>query len=157
VALKLTTLASIDRRFPDREAAVAHLESVRWPDGPICPYCGSRKASRNRDASRALTDSRWQCQDCARSYSVTVGTLFHGSHVELQRWFALLALMRADEGLSSAAAARALKMRQPTVWSMMQRVRAARAEDAALLAGLAGRKKRKAPERAYLRARKSEP
>lgn len=132
----MTSLSSIDRRFPDREAAVAHLESVRWPDGPICPYCGSRKASRNRDTSRALTDSRWQCQDCTRSYSVTVGTLFQRSHIELQRWFALIALMRADAEISSAQAARALKMRQPTVWSMMQRVRAATDEDAALLAAL---------------------
>ena len=133
----MTSLVSIYRRFPDREAAVAHLESVRWPDGPICPYCGSPKASRNNDGSRTLTAARWQCQACKRSYSVTVGTIFHGSHIDLQRWFLLIALMlNAKKGLSSMQAARDLEMRQPTVWSMMQRVRAAMADDGALLAGL---------------------
>lgn len=133
----MASLVSIYRRFPDREAAVAHLESVRWPDGPICPYCMSPKASRNNDGSRTLTAARWQCQACKRSYSVTVGTIFHGSHIDLQRWFLLIALMlNAKKGLSSMQAARDLEMRQPTVWSMMQRVRAAMADDGALLAGL---------------------
>jgi hypothetical protein len=27
-------------RFPDQEACVAHLETVRWPKGPACPKCG---------------------------------------------------------------------------------------------------------------------
>lgn len=121
----MTSLVSIYRRFPDRGAAVAHLEAVRWPDGPACPYCASRKASRNNDGSRTLTAARWQCQDCKRSYSVTVGTIFHGSHVELQVWFALIAMMRANPDISSAQAARELGMRQPTVWSMMRRVRVA--------------------------------
>jgi transposase-like protein len=122
----MTALVSIYRRFPDREAATSHLESVRWPDGPICPYCASTKASRNRDKSRGLTDSRWQCQDCKRSYSVTVGTIFHKSHIDLQRWFLLISLMlNAKKGLSSLQAARDLEMRQPTVWSMMHRVRKA--------------------------------
>lgn len=98
---------------------------MRWPDGPICPYCASAKASRNNDGSRTLTAARWQCQDCKRSYSVTVGTIFHGSHVELQVWFALIAMMRANPDISSAQAARELGMRQPTVWSMIHRVRAA--------------------------------
>lgn len=133
----MTSLASIYRRFPDREAAVAHLESVRWPDGPICPYCASPKASRNNDASRTLTAAAWKCQTCKRSYSVTVGTIFHGSHIDLRRWYLLIALMlNAKKRLPSTQAARELEMRQPTVWSMMQRIRAAMADNDALLSGL---------------------
>ena len=152
----MTSLVSIYRRFPDRKAATLHLEGVRWPDGPICPYCASPKASANRDASRNLTDRRWQCQACGRSYSVTVGTIFHKSHVDLQRWFLLIALMlNAKKGLSSLQAARDLEMRQPTVWSMMQRVRDAMGRDEAdMLTGLVemdeayvGGKPRKSNER----------
>jgi transposase-like protein len=122
----MTSLIAIYRQFPDAAAATEHLESVRWPTGPICPYCGSPKAARNTDSSRGLTASRWQCQGCLKSYSVTVGTIFHGSHIDLQRWYLLIALMlNAKKGLSSLQAARDLEMRQPTVWSMMQRIRAA--------------------------------
>jgi transposase-like protein len=133
------SIVSIYRQFPDGAAAIEHLETVRWPDGPICPYCASPKASRKNDPTRTLTGARWQCQACKRSYSVTVGTIFHNSHIDLQRWFLLISLMlNAKKGLSAAQAARDLEMRMPTVWSMMHRVRAAMARDvdASMLTGL---------------------
>ena len=27
--------------FTDPDAARLHLESVRWPNGPVCPHCGT--------------------------------------------------------------------------------------------------------------------
>jgi hypothetical protein len=27
--------------FHDEDAARRHFEAMRWPDGPICPHCGS--------------------------------------------------------------------------------------------------------------------
>lgn len=133
----MTSLVEIYRRFPDHDACLAHVEAVRWPDGPLCPYCGAERVSHNRDTTRGLTASRWKCQRCKRSFSATVGTIFHGSHVDLQRWFLLISLMlSAKKGLSAMQAARDLDMRRPTVWSMMHRVRKALADDGRLLAGI---------------------
>lgn len=134
----MTSLVDIYRRFPSRGAAVAHLERVRWPDGPHCPYCDDARASRNRDDSRSATAERWKCQnpDCLRSYSATVGTIFHSSHIDLQRWFFLIERMLDKQGLSAMQAARDLDMRRPTVWSMMHRIRAAVHDDGKLLSGL---------------------
>ncbi|MBV8971898.1 MAG: IS1595 family transposase [Sphingomonadaceae bacterium] len=127
----MTSLVSIYRRFPTHDAAGTHLEFVRWPHGPVCPYCGAAKAARKNDATRGLTARRWQRWGCDRSFSVTVGTIFHNSHVDLQRWFLLIGLMlNAKKGLSSSQAARDLDMRQPTVWSMMHRIRTAMGRDA---------------------------
>lgn len=84
-----------------------------------------------------MRDDRWQCQICSRSFTVTVGTIFHRTHVDLQRWFLLISLMlSARKGLSAMQAARDLDMRRPTVWSMMHRVRKALADDERLLAGI---------------------
>lgn len=135
----MTSLIEIYRRFPTKEACIAHLEAVRWPEGPRCPYCGDDRASHNRDASRGATAERWKCQNpkCLRSYSVTVGTIFHGTKIDLQRWFLLIALMlNAKKGLSASQAARDLDTRFATVWSMMHRVRAALKDDGKLLAGV---------------------
>jgi transposase-like protein len=133
----MTSFVEIYRRFPTREAAIAHLEQVRWADAPACPYCQWCGVSRNRDASREATAARWKCQKCLRSFSVTVGTIFHNSHVDLQRWFLLISLMlNAKKGLSAMQAARDLEMRRATVWSMMHRVRAALKDDDKLLAGI---------------------
>ncbi len=122
------------RRFPTPEAAIAHLERVRWGEAPKCPYCGAETVARHAETGR---QSRWQCWTCYKSFSVTVGTIFHNSHVDLQRWFLLIALMlNAKKGLSAMQAARDLDMRRPTVWSMMHRVRTAMQDDGKLLSGL---------------------
>ncbi|MBI4458069.1 IS1595 family transposase [Candidatus Uhrbacteria bacterium] len=133
----MTSLVEVYRRWPTNADCIAHLESVRWPGGPLCPYCGADRVSRNRDAKRTATAERWKCQRCLRSFSVTVGTIFHRTHVDLQRWFLLIALMlSARKGLSAMQAARDLDMRRPTVWSMMHRVRRAMKDDGRLLAGI---------------------
>lgn len=130
----MTSLIEIYRRFPTREAATAHLEQVRWPHGPECVYCGATTTAKHSEGGQA---DRWQCWSCKRSFSATVGTIFHNSHVDLQRWFLLIALMlSAKKGLSAMQAARDLDMRRATVWSMMHRIRGALVDDGKLLAGL---------------------
>lgn len=124
--------------FKTQEQAVEHLEKVRWHGRPICPYCTSAKICRHVSGDRA--GQRWQCQDCTRAFAVTVGTIFHGTHVPLKSWFLVLALMlNAKKSASAYQIARDLGMRRPTVWSMMNRVRIVMAADAnqhALLHGI---------------------
>lgn len=134
----MTSIVEVYRRWPTKEDCIGHLEAVRWGESPTCPYCGADRVSHNRDSARSLTASRWKCQRCLRSFSVTVGTIFHNSHIDLQRWFLLISLMlSAKKGLSAMQAARDLEMRRPTVWSMMHRVRKSLADnDGALLRGI---------------------
>lgn len=130
----MTGIVAIYRQFPTRERCIEHLEAVRWGGRPLCPYCGAEAISRHREA---LRDDRWQCQRCKRSFSVTVDTIFHRTHIDLQRWFLLISLMlSAKKGLSAMQAARDLEMRRPTVWSMMHRIRKALADDGELLRGV---------------------
>jgi len=98
----MTSIVEVYRRWPTKDDCITHLETVRWGESPICPYCGADRVSRNRDSARSLTASRWKCQRCMRSFSVTVGTIFHNSHIDLQRWFLLISLMlSAKKGLSA--------------------------------------------------------
>lgn len=130
----MTSIVEVYRRWPSHEDCIAHLEQVRWGSSPECAYCKSDKISRHAEKNR---QSRWQCSLCKKSFTVTVGTLFHNTHVDLQRWFLLISLMfSAKKGLSAMQAARHLEMRRPTVWSMMHRIRAAMKDDGKLLAGI---------------------
>lgn len=118
------------KTFQTQEQAVEHLEKVRWHGRPVCPYCKGERVGRHASGDRA--GQRWQCRDCTRAFAVTVGTLFHGTHVELRKWFLVLALMlNAKKSASSYQIARDLGMRRPTVWTMMHRIRTAMAEDPA--------------------------
>lgn len=122
-------IIQVFQSFTTQEQAVQYLEHARWKGRPVCPYCTSEKCSRHQSADRKGT--RWQCQSCTRAFSVTVGTIFHGTHIPLRNWFLVLALMlNAKKSASACQIARDIGMRRPTVWSMMHRIRVAMAEDA---------------------------
>jgi transposase-like protein len=121
-------IIEVFQSFQTQDQAIEYLEKIRWNSEPHCPYCGSFSAGRHASADRAM--SRWQCRDCNRAFSVTIGTLFHGTHIPLRDWFLVLALMLgAKKSASAYQIARDIGKRRPTVWSMMQRVRTAMAAD----------------------------
>lgn len=111
--------------FQTQEQAVEYLEQVRWRGRPMCPYCQSEKVGQHASGDRA--GHRWQCRDCSRPFAVTVGTLFHGTHMPLRQWFFVLAMMLNTKEKSASAyqIARDTGMRRATVRSMMQRIRTA--------------------------------
>lgn len=37
------SLPQLIRQFPDHAAAEAWFAAVRWPDGPQCPHCESKR------------------------------------------------------------------------------------------------------------------
>jgi len=121
-------IIEIFQSFQTQEQAIEHLEKVRWGDEPHCPYCGSVTVGRHASNDRSM--ARWQCRDCNRAFAVTVGTLFHGTHIPLRNWFLVLALMlNAKKSCSAYQIARDLGMRRATVWSIMHRIRSAMAAD----------------------------
>lgn len=121
-------IIEIFQSFQTQEQAIEHLEKVRWSGEPHCPYCGSVAVGRHASGDRNI--ARWQCRDCARAFAVTVGTLFHGTHIPLRNWFLVLALMlNAKKSASAYQIARDLGMRRATVWSIMHRIRTAMAAD----------------------------
>ena len=123
-------LIEIFQNFQTQEQAVDYLEGVRWRGKTVCPYCQSETICRHASGDRA--GIRWQCQSCHRAFSVTVGTIFHGTHISLKNWFLVLGLMHnAKKSASAYRIARDLGMRRATVWSMMHRIRKAIADDMA--------------------------
>ena len=99
----------------------AYLADLRWPGGVECPRCSEK--------SRLLwltSRSKWQCHGCRYQFSVTAGTLFHGSHLPVWKWFVAVHLMlAAPEGLSANELRRAIGGSYKTAWFAAHRVRAA--------------------------------
>lgn len=116
------------KRFPDQKTCIKYLEKVRWGKKPICPYCGSK------NTNALVAELRHHCNGCRKSFRVTVGTIYHRTHIPIQKWFLLTSLMlNAKKGLSSCQAARDIGIQQKTVWSMMHRIRRAMETDQAQL------------------------
>ena len=123
-------LSLIDPRFTDPVAAAEYLESVRWPDGAICPHCGEAERV-NRLKSKATTRRLWKCYSCRKQFTVMVGTIFESSHVPLNKWLAAFYLLcSSKKGMSAHQLHRMLGVQYKTAWFMFHRIREAMKEPA---------------------------
>lgn len=116
------TFSVIDERFQDPLKAAAYLESVRWPNGPVCPHCGEseRKPYRLPNETRRL----WKCAACRKQFTVTVKTIFESSHIPLNKWLlAFYLLCSSKKGMSSHQLHRMLGVTYKSAWFMTHRIR----------------------------------
>jgi len=115
------------KKYGTQSKCLTLLEKTRWGNTPRCPYCEGDKVSRKTEKNR---HRRWQCSRCRKSFSVTVGTIFHNTQLELPYWFAILNLMlNAKKSISSYQISRDIGIRQGTVHSIQNRIRKAMSED----------------------------
>lgn len=115
-------------RFTDEKAARKHLEAVRWPDGPVCPHCGSVDRS-SRITGETARPGLLFCGDCRKQFTVTVGTLFADSKVPLHKWLLAVHLLNASKkGMSAHQLHRMLGVTYKTAWFMAHRIREAMRE-----------------------------
>lgn len=121
-----------DPIFSDPEAARSYLENLRWPDGkPVCPKCGQSERACMRIQGETARPGLWSCSACRKQFTVTVGTIFHGSHIQLNVWLlAFHLLCSSKKGFSAAQLARNLDVAPKTAWHMAHRIRWAMAEPA---------------------------
>jgi len=116
-------IIQVYKQFPTDNDCLAHLEKVRWPGGPRCPYCGSE------NSSALPKEHRHHCNSCNTSYSVTVGTIFHDTKLDLQKWFLAISLiLNAKKGISSRQLSRDLEVNKNTAWYLAMRIRKAMIE-----------------------------
>jgi len=111
--------------FHDEEAARAHMEAIRWPNGPFCPHCGAVKGI-TRLGGKSHRSGLHQCNDCRGHFTVTNGSVMERSHVPLHKWVLAFHLMAASKkGMSAHQLGRMLNVTYKTAWFMAHRIREA--------------------------------
>jgi len=103
-----------------------YLEKVRWPNGPVCPHCGSEKRAYRLGGSQRRR-GLYKCAVCRKQFTVTVGTVMHGSHLPVRKWLMAFSLMcSAKKGISALQLQRNLDIKSyKTAWRMLRQIRAA--------------------------------
>lgn len=109
--------------FHNEIAAIARLEAIVWPTGPVCPRCeGQERITTVRGGRPGLR----RCGPCKRQFTATVGTVFERSHVPLHKWWQAAHLMASSKkGISAHQLHRTLKVTYKTAWFMEHRLREA--------------------------------
>jgi transposase-like protein len=124
------TVDLTDPIFHDQDAARKHLESIRWPNGPFCPHCGSVDGI-TRMAGKSHRPGLFQCNACRGAFTVTNGSVMESSHVPLHKWVLGFHLMAASKkGVSAHQLHRMLHVTYKTAWFMAHRIREAMADPA---------------------------
>jgi transposase-like protein len=114
------TLLEMERRFTTETACREYLAKLRWPTGFICPVCKGKGGWVDRR-------HRWTCQGCRRQSTVTVGTIFEGTHLPLPVWFRAVWLVTSQKsGASALGLQRVLGLGSyETAWSCLHKLRRA--------------------------------
>lgn len=117
--------------YHDDEAARIQLETIRWPDGPYCPHCGSFDRVKPTATPPKAKGGGWHhCADCRKRFTVRVGSIFHRSHVPLHKWLLAFRLMAGSKkGFSAHQLHRHLKVDYKTAWFLEHRIRECMDED----------------------------
>jgi transposase-like protein len=134
----MATSAFNKPHFQNDEAARAYLAALRWPNGAVCPHCGSidKHYELKGESHRA---GLYKCLHCRKQFSVTVGTVFERSKIALHVWFkAVYLLCSSKKGMSSHQLHRTLGVTYKTAWFMTHRIREAMRPDNATPFGKGG-------------------
>jgi hypothetical protein len=139
-------LIDVTRKFASKETCLAYLAQMRWPNGITCMKCGvtgndefrqfttnettrTRFSKRKKKAVTVKIPSRqlYECKGCGYQFSATTGTVFHDSHLPLEKWFMAVALiLEAKKGISALQVGHNLgigKENYRTVWYLCHRIR----------------------------------
>ncbi len=120
-------LFDVYKNFQNEKDCHNYLIGLRWPDGIKCVYCQGNEIYR-RSYGNGL-----KCRTCNKSFTVTVGTIFHASKLPLSKWFLAIAqILAAKKGISSLQLSRTIDVNKNTAWYMQQRIRTAMKTDVIL-------------------------
>src|SRR5690348_15450406 len=114
----------LDERFAYAQAASEYLESIRWPNGPVCPHCGESERKAYRLNVKGTKRRLWKCAACRKQFTVMVGTIFEDSHIPLNKWLlAFYLLCSSKKGMSAHQLHRMLGVTYKSAWFMAHRIR----------------------------------
>ena len=112
--------------FHNEEAAFAHVEAALWPEGPVCPHCGTTKERIGRLKGKTSRIGLHKCYACRGTFTVRIGTIFEDSHLRLHLWLQVVHLMCASKkGIATRQIQRMLQCSMKTAWFLTHRIRAA--------------------------------
>ena len=126
------------KHFHDEEAAYAYVEARVWPQGPVCPKCGTfERIGKLKGKSTRI--GTYKCYECRKPFTVKVNTIFEDSHVPMHLWLQAMHFMcSSKKGVSSNQLHRTLGVTLKTAWFMSHRIREAMRDGALAPMGGAG-------------------
>ena len=124
------------KHFHDEAAAFVELESIMWPEGPICPHCGGmdrvyalkgvRTKPSKKNPEGKVRHGLKKCGECRKQFTAKVGTVFEHARLPLTKMLQAVHLMvSSKKGISAHQLARVLEVQYKSAWFLAHRIREA--------------------------------
>ena len=122
-------LADLAPYFSDEAKAHEFVESLMWPNGPVCPHCQATDRINRLATQRTKPSKRnpggkpvyglWKCYHCRSQFTVRKGTIFEETHVPLTKVASAIYLMcSSKKGISAKQLERSLGITYKSAWSI---------------------------------------
>jgi transposase-like protein len=111
--------------FHNEEAAYGFVEARIWPNGRVCPKCGTvGESGKLNGKSRRI--GVYKCYACRKPFTLKVGTVFESSHIPMRLWLqAIFLIASSKKGISTNQLQRTLGVTIKAAWFMTHRIREA--------------------------------
>jgi transposase-like protein len=125
-------LIKLAQEYSDEDKARELLESLRWPQGATCPHCKRGKSDckdvyKIEPKAGSKSPARkgvYCCAACRKQFTVTVGTVFEGSHIPISKWLmAMFIICSSKKSISANQLHRMLGITYKSAWFMAHRIR----------------------------------
>ena len=112
-----------EKHFHNEAAAYKWVEARVWPNGTVCPHCGSLGRVYEIKGKTTRIGLK-KCGACRKQFTVTVGTIFEDSHIPLNKWLmAIHLLCSSKKGMSAHQLHRMLGVTYKSAWFTAHRIR----------------------------------
>lgn len=109
--------------YSNEDKAREHLESIMWPNGPVCPRCGVSGDRITKLQGKSTRPGVHKCKDCRKPFTVTVGTVMERSKIPLTKWLLAAQLKAASKkGISALQLSRMLNLGYEAAWFLTHRL-----------------------------------
>jgi transposase-like protein len=109
--------------FTNEDKARKFFEASRWPDGPVCPFCGQLDTVAKL-GGKSMGPGWYYCSSCQDKFTVRVGTIMERSHIPMHKWLLASHLIVASKkGISALQLSRMLGITYKSSWFMCHRIR----------------------------------
>lgn len=88
--IKRMSLDEFYELFGDEEKCRLYFYNLKWPEGLVCPKCGSNHFYyiKGRDT--------YECADCGKQISLTAGTIMENTHLSYHTWLLAIYFLSND-------------------------------------------------------------
>jgi transposase-like protein len=119
------TVKLTDPIFTDEAKARAYFEAIRWPNGPVCPHCGTTNKVYLLKG-KSTRPGLYHCNVCEGSFTVKTGGVMESSKIPLNKWaLAFYLYASSKKGFSAHQLGRQLGITYKSAWFMSHRIREA--------------------------------